>query len=108
MLDFDMVFYGDTSVVSYIAELFWQSGQIEGSYKLRSVDVYARRRAASWNQVASNIGPPPRKTRIRAPIPTLSCGRSRSRCALLFSKTRVEVWQAFFSNDTEKLKKLIP
>jgi hypothetical protein len=100
-------FYGETGVVSYIAELFWQSGEIKGSYKLRSVDVYAKEKG-SWNQVASNIGPAPEKNKnsgsdSNAVLRPIS---EQTRLALL--KTRDEVWRAFFSNDTEKLKKLIP
>src|SRR5215207_6518724 len=41
-IDFDLILYGDTAVVSYIAELFWKTAADKGSYKLRSVDVYAK------------------------------------------------------------------
>lgn len=101
-IDFDLVFYGDTAVVSYIAELFWKTPADKGSYKLRSVDVYAKEKGA-WNQVASNIGPLPLdqadSTELRPITPQM-------RSELM--KSRDEVWQAFFSNDTVKLQKLIP
>jgi hypothetical protein len=62
MLDFDMVFYSNTAIVTYIAELTWDSPEWKGSYQLQSVDIYAKEKGV-WNQVASKIGPPPVKNK---------------------------------------------
>jgi hypothetical protein len=60
MLDYDIVFHENTGVVNYVSEMFWEDGQNKGSYKLRSIDIYAKENG-HWNQVASNIGPLPEK-----------------------------------------------
>lgn len=104
-LDFDLVFYGDTGIVNYVAELFWQSGEDKGSYKLRSIDIYAKEKG-EWNQVASNIGPLPEDRQEPDSNAVLRPISPQMRAQMM--KTRDEVWYAFFANDTEKLKKLIP
>jgi len=57
-IDYDIVFHGNTGIVNYVSEMFWEDGDQKGSYKLRSIDIYARENG-HWNQVASNIGPLP-------------------------------------------------
>lgn len=103
-VDYDIVFYGDTGVVSYIAEFFWRDGDSKGSYFLRSIDIYAKEKGA-WNQVASNIGPLPEEDRHQwsSTFRILSNEEHKR-----LTKAREEVWYAFFANDTAKLKKLIP
>jgi len=102
-VDYDIVFYGDTGVVSYIAEFFWQNGENKGSYFLRSIDIYAKERG-EWNQVASNIGPlPDDQDQWSSTFRILSPDQHKR-----LLKAREEVWHAFFANDTAKLKKLIP
>ncbi len=102
-VDYDTVFYGDTGVVSYIAEFFWQDGEWKGSYFLRSIDIYAKEKG-EWNQVASNIGPLPEEE--NAADSTLRTITTEMRQRLM--KARDDVWRGFFTNDTAKLKKLIP
>jgi len=58
MQDYDIVLNGNTAIVSYIAELFWEDGNKKGSYKLRSIDIYGKEKS-KWIQIASNIGPLP-------------------------------------------------
>lgn len=102
-VDYDTVFYGDTGVVSYIAEFFWQDGEGKGSYFLRSIDIYAKEKG-EWNQVASNIGPLPEEQNASDSTPRTITTEMRQR----LTKARDDVWRGFFTNDTAKLKKVIP
>lgn len=58
MLEYDIVFHGETGIVNYVAEFFWEGETEKGSYKLRSIDIYGKE-GGHWNQIASNIGPLP-------------------------------------------------
>lgn len=58
MVDYDIVFNGNTGIVNYVAEFFWEGEGQKGSYKLRSIDIYGKE-DGHWNQIASNIGPLP-------------------------------------------------
>lgn len=60
MLDYDIIFQGGNGIVCYIAELFWVNDAAKGSYKLRSIDIYGKE-GGDWNQIASNIGPVPKR-----------------------------------------------
>ena len=103
MLEYDVIFYGDTAFVSYIAELSWESDGQPSTSKLRVVDLYAKENG-EWTQVASNTGPHPETiTKSYSDSRTIT---SQFREFLL--KAREEVWQAYFANDTAKLQKLIP
>ena len=102
-LDYDIWFHGDAAIVNYVAELFWESEGAKGSYKLRSIDIYGKE-DGEWNQVASNICRLPED--IASSISMAQPISAESRASLL--KTREEVWRAFFTNDAEKLAKVIP
>jgi hypothetical protein len=102
-VDYDIVFHGDTGVVSYIAEFFWRDGESKGSYFLRSIDIYAKEKG-KWNQVASNIGPLPEEDQYQWSS-TFRILSNEEHKRLM--KAREEVWYAFFANDTAKLQRLI-
>lgn len=107
MLDLDIVFYGDTGIVTYIAELSWDSPTWKGSYVLQSIDIYAKENG-DWNQVASKIGPPPTKN-VESEGNSSSGSRPISeQMRKQLMKTRDEVWYAYFANDTARLLRLIP
>lgn len=102
-LDYDTVFYGETAVVSFVVELFFRNGEQTNSSKYRSLDIYAKENG-NWTQVASNfISLPSEFTKFMTTNNPLS---SQMRQYLL--KARDDVWKAFFANDVEKLKKMIP
>ncbi len=107
MLDFDIVFYGDTGIVTYIAELTWNSPDWKGSYQLQSIDIYTKENGA-WNQVASKIGPPPAKNNESDGDSNSALRPISAQMRSSMLKTRDEVWYAFFANDIAKLQKLIP
>lgn len=103
MSDFDVVFYGDTAVASFVADLDIQDGNRKGTQKLRLLDVYVKENGA-WNQMASNtsLHPESMEDRMSAfnPVP------AGARKPLL--EAREAVWRAWYSGDAERLKTLIP
>ena len=73
MKEFDVIFYGDVGIVSYVAEMDVGFEKVEGVLTIRTLDVYARL-DGHWNQVASNVAthpdtpddmrsPPPKRDR---------------------------------------------
>jgi hypothetical protein len=103
MSDFDVVFYGDTAVASFVADLDIQDGDRRGKQKLSLLDVYVKENGA-WNQMASNtsLHPESQQERMSAfnPVP------EGARKPLL--EAREAVWRAWYSGDIERLKKLVP
>ncbi len=103
MSDFDVVFYGDTAVASFVADLDIQDGDRRSKQKLSLLDVYVKENGA-WNQMASNtsLHPESMQERMSAfnPVP------EGARKPLL--EAREAVWRAWYSGDLERLKKLIP
>src|SRR5882757_9549982 len=51
--EFDIVFYGDTAVVSFMADVDRLNGSVKSAQKLTFVDVY-HKDPGGWIQVASN------------------------------------------------------
>jgi hypothetical protein len=100
-LEYDTVFYGETGIVSYVAEIFFRNGDLKTSSKYRSIDIYAKENG-QWIQVASSFSGLP--SEISKAITTNRPIAPPMRQYLL--KARDEVWQAFFTNDVEKLKAL--
>jgi hypothetical protein len=101
--EFDIVFYGDTAVVAFQAEVDRLEGTEKASQKLTFVDVY-HKDPAGWIQVASNTSLHPdalsqivSQRRILGPD---------ERAALM--KAREAVWRAWFGGDQTTLLKLLP
>ena len=103
MSDFDVVFYGDTAVASFVADLDIQDGNRRGKQKLSLLDVYVKENGA-WNQMASNTSLHPESQRERMsafnPVP------ESARKPLL--DAREAVWRAWYAGDIDRLKKLVP
>ena len=103
MSNFDVVFYGDTAVASFVADLDIQDGDRRSKQKLSLLDVYVKENG-SWNQMASNtsLHPESMQERMSAfnPVP------EGARKPLL--EAREAVWRAWYSGELERLKKLIP
>ena len=103
MIDFDVLFYGDTAMVPYIARLDVVIGGTHVAPLLRVLDVYARL-DGDWIQVASNtsLHPETQAEYRRYPRPLTASQRERLLAA------REAVWRAWFTNDRPHLEATIP
>jgi hypothetical protein len=101
--EFDIVFYGDTAVVSFQAEVDRLEGAEKSTQKLTFVDVY-HKDPGGWIQVASNTSLHPdavfQLASQRRVLP------ADERASLL--KAREAVWRAWFGGDQATLLKLLP
>lgn len=101
--EFDIIFYGDTAVVSFQADVDRLEGQDKTTQKLTFVDVY-HKDPGGWIQVASNTAlHPDAVSDLMSQRRFLS---SDERDTLL--KARDSVWRAWFGGDQETLTKLLP
>jgi hypothetical protein len=104
--DFDLQFYGEVGLVSYIADVDIEVGEepprIEKT-RYRSIDVYARKNG-HWTQVASHLNTHPDVVEARMQQPQTVSAAAREEIL----RTRESVWRAFFANDRAKLEDLIP
>jgi len=101
--EFDIVFYGDTAVVSFVADVHRLQGTEKSTQKLTFVDVY-HKDPGGWIQVASNTSLHP-----DAVFEIASQRRfldAAERASLL--KAREAVWRAWFGGDQAALTKLLP
>jgi hypothetical protein len=101
--DFDVVFYGDTAVASFVADLDVAYGTDKGTQKLTLLDVY-HKEPAGWIQVASNTSFHPDE--IGQQMSRLRTLSETDRAALLAA--RESVWRAWFAGDTAALATLVP
>jgi len=104
--DFDLVFYGDVGLVSYIADVDLTSGETPPEIyktKYRSIDVYAKL-DGQWTQVASHLNTHPDvlEARSQEPQPVSAAEREE------ILARREAVWRAFFKNDRTELEELVP
>jgi hypothetical protein len=101
--EFDIVFYGDTAVVSFQADVDRLEGAEKTTQKLTFVDVY-HKDPGGWIQVASN-------TSLHPDAVSELASRRRmldpdERAALM--KAREAVWRAWFGGDQATLGNLLP
>jgi ketosteroid isomerase-like protein len=101
--EFDIVFYGDTAVVSFVADVERMEGSQKSTQKLTFVDVY-HKDPGGWIQVASNTSLHPDA------VDGLMSGYHRlgddERASLM--KAREAVWRAWFAGDRDQLTRLLP
>jgi hypothetical protein len=101
--DFDIVFYGDTAVVSFVAEVERRYGTATENQKINLLDVYHKDRGG-WIQVASNTSLHPEALEdIAADHRELD---PEERASLM--KSREDVWRTWFAGDTAAFGKLVP
>lgn len=101
--EFDIVFYGDTAVVSFQAEVDRLEGADRSTQKLTFVDVY-HKDPGGWIQVASNTSlHPDAISQIASQRRMLD---PEERAALM--QAREAVWRAWFAGDEARLTKLLP
>ena len=104
--DFDLLFYGDVGLVSYIADVDITDGETPPEIyktKYRSIDVYAKL-DGHWTQVASHLNTHPDILEARSQEPQAVSPRAREEILA----RREAVWRAFFTNDRAQLEELVP
>jgi hypothetical protein len=101
--EFDIVFYGDTAVVSFQADVDRLEGTEKSTQKLTFVDVY-HKDPGGWIQVASNTSLHP--DAVAQIVSQRRVLDPDERTALL--KAREAVWRAWFGGDQAMLTKLLP
>jgi hypothetical protein len=101
--EFDIVFYGDTAVVSFQAEVDRLEGPEKTSQKLTFVDVY-HKDPGGWIQVASNTSLHP--DAVSALMSQRRFLDADERADLM--KAREAVWRAWFAGDQAALRTLLP
>lgn len=101
--DFDVVFYGDTAVASFVLDSDVVFGTEKRAQKLTILDVF-HKGSSGWIQVASNTSlHPDEMARQTSQLRQLG---DDERKALLAA--REGVWRAWFAGDTAGLTKLVP
>jgi hypothetical protein len=103
MHDFDVVFYGDTAVATFIADVDYRNGGRPSKSKLSLLDVYAKENG-QWNQVASNtsLHPDYQDELMSAVAPMTDAQKTELLAA------REAVWRAWFAGDAAQLATLLP
>jgi ketosteroid isomerase-like protein len=104
--DFDLLFYGDVGLVSYVADVdITDGGNPPEIYKTkyRSIDIYAKRNG-HWMQVASHLNTHPDILEARSQEPQTVSAAAREEILA----RREAVWRAFFANDRVRLEELVP
>jgi len=103
MHDFDVVYYGDTAVASFVLETDVNRGRGKQVQKLTILDVF-HKEPAGWIQVASNTSVHGDEfTRLMSEPRQL--GEDEKKTLLT---AREAVWRAWFAGDTAQLTKMLP
>jgi hypothetical protein len=101
--DFDVVFYGDTAVASFVLEVDQMFGTEKGMQKLTILDVF-HKEPQRWVQVASNTSYHGDEfARMGSDLRSLDEGEKQE-----VLTAREAVWRAWFSGDTRQLTMLLP
>jgi ketosteroid isomerase-like protein len=103
MSDFDVVFYGDTAVASFVAELDVMDGTTKVLRTINLLDVY-HKAPSGWIQVASNTSLHP--DQLAREMSGKRDLEDAERAALL--AVRESVWRAWFAGDVKTLGRLLP
>ena len=101
--DFDVVFYGDTAVASFVLETEVAYDGQKGTQKLTILDVF-HKETAGWIQVASNTSLHPEQMMQRM-SEARELGEDERKSVLA---VREGVWRAWFAGDTASLMKVLP
>jgi len=101
--EYDTVFYGDTAVVSFVADVHNRYGDQNSTTKLTLIDVYVKH-GGRWVQAASQTSlHPDTQEAHRSDLRTLGDNEKES-----LLKAREAVWRAWFGGDQAALLKLLP
>ena len=101
--EFDIMFYGDTAVVSFMAEVDRLQGTEKSSQKLTFIDVY-HKDPGGWIQVASNTSLHP--DAVSQMMSQRRLLDPEERASLM--KAREAVWRAWFGGDEAALMRMLP
>jgi ketosteroid isomerase-like protein len=101
--DFDVVFYGDSAVASFVLDVEQAYGGTKRKQTLTILDVF-QKQPTGWIQVASNTSLPFDEVQKR--MTQLRALDGDDRKALL--SAREAVWRAWFAGDTAALSALVP
>jgi ketosteroid isomerase-like protein len=101
--DFDVVFYGDTAVASFVLDVDSVYGGTKSTQRLTILDVF-HKEPKGWIQVASNTSLHGDEFARR--MSQLRPLHDEERAGVL--KAREAVWRAWFSGDTATLTALVP
>ena len=101
--DFDVVFYGDTAIASFVLEVDAMRGTQKVLQKLTILDVFEKQ-PHRWVQVASNTSYHGDELARRGSELRLMGDAEKKE---LFA-TREAVWRAWFAGDTRQLTSLLP
>jgi hypothetical protein len=103
IFDFDVVFYGDTAVASFVLEVDAVRGTQKTKQKLTILDVF-HKEPQRWVQVASNTSYHADEfARFGSESRVLDDAEKREVLA-----AREAVWRAWFAGDTKALTSLLP
>ena len=101
--DFDVVFYGDTAVASFVLDVDAMRGTQKVTQTLTILDVF-QKEPHRWVQVASNTSYHGEELQRRASqLRLIGDGEKKE----LFA-AREAVWRAWFAGDTKQLTSLLP
>ena len=100
--DFDVVFYGDTAVASFVLEVDGMRGTEKTTQKLTILDVF-HKEPQRWVQVASNTSYHADELNRDSQARLLNDAEKKE----LFA-AREAVWRAWFAGDTKQLSSLLP
>jgi ketosteroid isomerase-like protein len=103
ILEYDTVWYGETAVVNFVADVQYRDGTREWTSKLTLMDIYAKE-DGRWMQVASQTSLHPEAQERR--LSELQPLEGEQRASLLAA--REAVWRAWYGGDTAALAKLVP
>ena len=103
MSDFDVVFYGDTAVASFLLDVDSVYGGTKSTQRLTILDVF-HKEPKGWIQVASNTSLHADEFARR--MSQLRPLGDEERAEVL--KAREAVWRAWFAGDTAALTALVP
>jgi hypothetical protein len=103
ILDFDVVFYGDVAVVSFVAACDEVAGDERHTETLTLMDVY-HLEPSGWIQVASNTSLHPDTVAAAMSRPRTLSDADRAELLMV----REAVWRAWFTGDTDALGRLLP
>jgi hypothetical protein len=105
VFDFDAHFYSpELAVACFMVDFGTKNGnELVTNMRYRIMDVYAKRNG-HWIQAASHTVVDPTWRAERMTMPATLPEQSRQRIL----EARESVWRAYFTNDREKLEKLIP
>ena len=103
IVEYDTVFYGETAVVSFVAEVTNRYGETTSNTRLTLIDVYVKE-GGRWVQAASQTSlHPESQAALMSDLRVLDPSEKKS-----LLEAREAVWRAWFAGDRPRLLELLP